>query len=70
MLRAEGLGHRGDQTVEVGVGGSLDVQVPSTDVVDSLVVHHERAVRVLQSCVRTEGGVVRLNNSGGDLQSE
>ena len=38
-----------DQTVEVGVGGSLDIQVPAADIVDCLVVYHEGTVRVFQS---------------------
>ena len=63
----DGGDNLGDQTVEVGVGGPLDVQVPPADVIDGLVVNHEGAVRVLQSCVRAEGGVVRLNNSSGNL---
>ena len=58
-----------DETVQIGVGGSLDVQVPAADVVDGLVVHHEGAVGVLQSCVGGQDGVVRLNNSSGNLRS-
>ena len=62
-------GHNlGDQTVEVGVGRPLDVQIPPADVIDGLVVHHEGAVRMLQRSVSAEGGVVGLNNSGGDLK--
>ena len=57
-----------DETVQIGVGGSLDVQVPAADVVDGLVVHHEGAVGVLQSCVGGQDGVVRLNNSSGNLR--
>merc|ERR1719225_356253 len=37
-----------DQTVQIGVGGPLYVEVPSADVVDGLVVNHEGAVGVLQ----------------------
>ena len=62
-------GHNlGDQTVEVGVGRPLDVQIPPADVIDGLVVHHEGAVRMLQRSVSAERGVVGLNNSGGDLK--
>ena len=56
-----------DQTVEVGVGGALDVKVAATDVVDGLVVHHECAVRVLQCGVGGEDRVVRLHHSSGNL---
>ena len=51
-----------DQTVEVGVGWSLDVQVAAADVVDGLVVHHEGAVSVLQGGVGGQDGVVGLHH--------
>ena len=43
-----------NETVEIGIGRSLDVQVPAADIVDSLVVYHEGAVRVLQGSVGGE----------------
>ena len=58
-----------DQSVQVGVGGSLDVQVSAADVVDGLVVDHEGAVRVLEGCVGGQDGIVRLNNGCGDLET-
>ena len=58
-----------DEPVEVGVGGTLDVEVPTADVVDGLVVDHESAVRVLQGGVGGEDGVVGLDDSGRDLRS-
>ena len=51
------------QTVQVGVGWSLDVQVSSADVVDGLVVNHESTVGMFQSGVSGQDRVVRLNNS-------
>ena len=54
--------------VKVGVGGSLDVEIPPADIVDGLVVDHEGTVGVLQSGVRGQDRVVRLNNGGGDLK--
>merc|ERR1719203_338829 len=56
-----------DQPVQVGVGGTLDVQVTAADVVDGLIVDHEGAVRVLQGGMGGQDGVVWLNNGGGDL---
>merc|ERR1712061_737159 len=56
-----------DQPVQVGVGGPLDVQVATADVVDSLVVHHEGTVGVLKGGVGGQDGVVRLNNGSGNL---
>ena len=57
-----------DESVQVGVGRTLYVQVPPTDVVDSLVVDHEGAVGVLEGGVGGEDGVVRLNHRAGDLR--
>ena len=72
-IEAQGGGDGGhdlaDQTVEVGVGGALDVQVTAADVVDGLVVDHEGAVGVLQGGVGGQDGVVGLNHSGGDLKN-
>merc|ERR1711881_809319 len=58
-----------DESIQVGVGGSLDIQVSSADVVDGLVVYHKGAVRVLQSGMCREDRVVRLDDGRGDLRS-
>jgi hypothetical protein len=58
-----------NQAVQVLVVGSLDTKVTAADIVDGLVVHHEGAVGMLESCVSGEDGVVRLNNRGGGLGS-
>ena len=51
-----------NETVEIGVGRAFNVEIPAADVVDSFIVDHEGTVRVLQSGVGGEDGVVRLNN--------
>merc|ERR1719158_885106 len=56
-----------DQPVEVGVAWPLNVEVPPADVIDRFVVHHERAVAVLQGGVRAQCRVVRLHNCSGNL---
>ena len=56
-----------DQTVQVGVGGALNVQVATADVVDGLVVDHEGAVGVLQGGVGGQDGVVGLHHCCGYL---
>jgi hypothetical protein len=72
-VESEGSSDRGDdladESVQVGVGWSLDVQDSSADIVDGLVVDHEGTVGVLEGGVGGEDGVVWLNNSGGDLRS-
>merc|ERR1719384_873189 len=71
-VEAEGGGEGGDdlsdQAVEVGVGGALDVQGATADVVDGLVVKHDGNIRVLKQRVGGEDGVVWLHDSGGHLR--
>ena len=70
-VEAERSGQRrddlGDQTVQVGVRRALNVKVATADVVQSLVIHHEGHVGVLQERVGREDAVVRLNDRGRDL---
>merc|ERR1719201_1563684 len=56
-----------DKAVEGGVSGALDVEGAAADVVDGLVVEHDGNVSVLEEGVGGEHGVVRLDDSGGDL---
>jgi hypothetical protein len=63
----EGRDNLGDQTIEVGVSGALDVKRTAADVVDGLVVEHDGNVGVLEERVGGEHGVVGLNDSGGNL---
>ena len=58
-----------DQPVQVGVCGTLDIEVPAADIVDGLVIYHEGTVRVLQGGVGGEDGVVGLHHSSGHLGS-
>merc|ERR1712160_172351 len=64
----EGRDDLGDQSVQVGVGGPLDVEVSTADVVHGLVVEHDGDVGVLEERVGRQDGVVRLNDGGGDLR--
>ena len=57
-----------DQSVQVGVGWSFNVQVTSADIIDGFIVYHEGAVGVFQGSMGCQDGVVWLNNSGGDLR--
>ena len=65
---SEGGDNLGDESVEVGVGGSLNIEVSSADIVDGLVVEHDGDIGVLEEGVSGEDGVVWLNNGGGDLR--
>ena len=59
-----------NQPVQVRITGSLYIQITATDVVNGLVVHHERAVGMFQGRVSRQHGVVRLNYSCGYLEPE
>merc|ERR1740115_280240 len=54
----------GNETVQVGVCWSFNVQVSSADVVHRFVVNHEGTVGVLEGGVASEDGVVWFDNSG------
>jgi len=70
-IESEGGGQRGDdlgdESVKVGVGGSLDIEVSSADIINGFVIDHDSDISVLEEGVGGENGVVRLNNSGGNL---
>jgi len=70
-IESEGGGKRGDnlgdESVEVGVGWSLNIEGSTADIIDGLVVEHDGDISVLEERVGGQDGVVWLNNSGGDL---
>ena len=72
-IKSQGGSDGGDnlanQTVEVGVGGTVNVKVPTADVIDGLIVHHEGTVGVLQGGVGRQDGVVGLHHGSGHLRS-
>ena len=57
----------GNESVQVGVGWSLDIEVSSADIIDGLVIEDNGDIGVLKKRVSGEDGVVWLNNGGGDL---
>merc|ERR1712080_461119 len=63
----DGRNDLADQPVKVSIAGPLNVEVPPADVIDRLVVHHERAVAVLQGGVRAQCRVVWLHHCSGNL---
>jgi len=62
---------RGDdlsnESVQVGVSGSLDIELSSADIVDGFIVEHDSHISVLKKRVSGQHGVVWLNDSSGDL---
>lgn len=59
----------GDQPVQVDKRRGRNVELATADVVDSLVVNHERAVRVLKGRVGREDRVVGLDDRAAHLGS-
>ena len=57
----------GNDSVQVGVGWSLNIQVSSANIVDSLVIKHDGNIGMLKERVSGEHGVVWLDDSCGDL---
>ena len=70
----DGRNNLGNQTVEVGEAWGSDSQVLLADIVDGLIVDHERTVRVFESGVSGQDGVVWLDNRiaelGGGVNAE
>ena len=70
-IESEGSGKGGDnlgnESVQVGVGWSLDIEVSSADIINGFVIDHDGNIGVLEEGVSGEDGVVWLNNGGGDL---
>ena len=60
--------HLRDQSVQVGVGGSVNVEVSSADVIDGLIIEHNSNISVLQKGVGGQDGVVWFNHSSRDLR--
>jgi hypothetical protein len=56
-----------DQSIEVGVGRTFDVEAASADVVDGLIVDHEGTVGMLQGGVGRQDRVVRFHHGGRHL---
>ena len=48
---SEGGDDLGDKSVQVGIGGSLNIKVSSADIIDSFVVKHDCDISVLQKGV-------------------
>ncbi|CAL5972038.1 Conserved_hypothetical protein [Hexamita inflata] len=70
-IETEGSGHGGDHltddSVDVGVGASFDVEVSVADVVHGFVVDHEGAVGVFEHAVGSVDGVVGFDDGDGDV---
>jgi hypothetical protein len=70
-IESEGSSQRGDdlsdESVQVGVSGSFNIELSSADIVDSFVINHGGNISVFQERVGTEDSVVGFNDGIGDL---
>ena len=57
-----------NESVQVGIGGSLNIEVSSADIIDGFVIKHNGDISVLKEGVGSEHSVVGLNNCSGDLR--
>ncbi len=57
-----------DESVKVGVSGSLDIKVATADIIDCLIVKHNSHISMFEEGVRREDRVVGLNNCSRDLR--
>jgi hypothetical protein len=71
-IESEGSSKRGDnlgnESVQVSIGGSLNIEVSSADIIDGFVIKHNSDISVLKEGVGSEHSVVRLNDCSGDLR--
>lgn len=64
--RGDGRDNLSNQAVEMLVARPGNIQIPAADIVDSLVVNQECAVRVLDCAVGGKNSVVRLDDGSGN----
>jgi len=64
---SQGGDNLGNESVQVGVGWSLNVEVSSADIVDGLVIKDDSDIGMLKEGMSGQDGVVWLNNGGGNL---
>jgi len=64
---SEGGDNLGDESVQVSVGWSFDIQLSSADIVKGFVIEHNSNIGVFQKGVSGKDGVVWFDDSGGNL---
>jgi hypothetical protein len=64
---SEGGDNLSNESVQVGVGWSLNIKVSSADIIDGFVIEDNGDIGVLEKGVSGQHGVIWLNNGGGDL---
>ena len=57
----------GNQSVQVGVSGSFNIQVSSADIINGFIVQHNADISVFQKRMSGQDGVIWFNNGSWDL---
>jgi hypothetical protein len=57
----------GNESVQVGIGWSFDIEVSSADIIDGLIIKDDSDISVLEEGVSGQHRVVWLNNCSGNL---
>ena len=65
--RGDGRNDLTNQSIQVGVSWSLDVEVSAANIVDGFIINHKGTVGVFEGCMGGQNGVVWLNNGCGNL---
>lgn len=66
---SNGRYHLRNQAIEMLVVRARDVKIPSTDIIDSLIVNQERTVRIFDGAVGRQDRIVRLDDRSAYLRS-
>ena len=64
---SDGRHYLTNQTVQVGVSWSFYVQVTTTNVINSFIIHHKGTIRMFQGGVSGQNGVVWFNHCRWNL---
>jgi hypothetical protein len=54
----------GDQSVQVGISGSFNIQLSSADIIDGFVIEDNGDISVFQQRVSGQDRVIRFNHGG------
>merc|ERR1719317_952755 len=65
---SDGRDNLANHTVEIRVRRPLNIQIPTADVINSLIINHESTIRMFKGGMGCQNSIVRLNNSSSNLR--
>merc|ERR1719317_1691333 len=65
---SDGKDNLANHTVEIRVRRPLNVEIPTADVINSLIINHESTIRMFKGGMGCQNSIVRLNNSSSNLR--